>query len=79
VVMLEPVTAALRRLNSYLLFSVPLIPLSELGKGRLGEEQYLSMSQCYRARKGRMKCRVLVLLQECKCLKWHVFIVIVKS
>jgi hypothetical protein len=32
--MLEPVTAAL---NSYLLYSVSLIPLSELGEGCLGE------------------------------------------
>jgi hypothetical protein len=34
--MLEPVAAAWRRMSSYLLFSLSLIPLSELGKGRVG-------------------------------------------
>jgi hypothetical protein len=51
VLMLEPVAAAWRRMSSYLLFSLSLIPLSELGKGGVGGQQCLSMSPYYRARK----------------------------
>ena len=69
-VMLEPATAALRWLNSYLLFSISLIPLSELGKGRLGDSN-ICLCLSVTARKGRMRCRVPV---PRKCLKWHVFL-----
>lgn len=41
---LEPVAAAWRRMSSYLLFNLSLIPLSELGKGRVGGQQCLSVS-----------------------------------